>query len=90
VAAIDRLAVQQGADLPGVICDRDGWMALTGVTCPLCGEPTRATTDIIDELVEAVMDDSGSVKQISVDTPLQQHTLGARLRFPMPPKPPGT
>jgi peptide chain release factor subunit 1 len=87
MSAIHKLAVQEGAEAPGVVCGRDGWMARSGDICPLCGQPTRATTDVIDELVEAVMDDSGSVKHVRVDTELRQHTVGARLRFPLPPTP---
>jgi hypothetical protein len=60
LAAIDRLAVQQSASKPGVICYRSGWLALSGETCPLCGEPTRPTGDIIDDLVGAVIDDGGT------------------------------
>jgi peptide chain release factor subunit 1 len=85
VSAIDRLAVQEGAEAPGVVCDRDGWMALSGETCAVCGGPTRATADVVDELIEAVTNDSGTVRHIRVDTDLRG--LGARLRFPLPPRP---
>jgi peptide chain release factor subunit 1 len=87
VSAIHKLAIQEGAEAPGVVCGRDGWMALSGDFCPLCGQPTRATGDVIDELVEAVVDDSGSVKHVRVDTELRHHAVAARLRFPLPPKP---
>jgi peptide chain release factor subunit 1 len=76
-----------GAEVPGVVCDRDGWMALSGAKCPLCGEATRATADVLEELVEVVIDGSGSVEHVRVDTELRQHKVGARLRFPLPPKP---
>jgi peptide subunit release factor 1 (eRF1) len=87
VAAVQTLAVQEGATAPGVVCDRSGWLALAGDTCPLCGEPTRPTTDVIDELVVAVIDEGGSVQHVGVDTELRQHVVGAMLRFPLPPKP---
>jgi peptide chain release factor subunit 1 len=87
VAAIQKLAIQEGAEVPGVVCDRDGWMALSGAKCPLCGEATRATADVLEELVEVVIDGSGSVEHVRVDTELRQHKAGARLRFPLPPKP---
>jgi peptide chain release factor subunit 1 len=87
VAAVQKLAVQEGAEAPGVVCDRDGWMALSGASCPLCGQPTRATADVLDELVEAVIDDSGSIAHVRVDTELRRHLVGARLRFPLPPTP---
>jgi peptide subunit release factor 1 (eRF1) len=87
VAAIQTLAVEEGATVPGVVCDRSGWLALSGDTCPLCGEPTRPTTDVVDELVEAVIDEGGSVRHVGVDTELRRHVAGAILRFPLPPQP---
>jgi len=87
VAAVQKLAVQDGATGPGGVCDRSRWLALAGDTCPLCGEPTRPTTDVVDELVEAVIDEGGSVEHVSVDTELRRHVAGAMLRFPLPPKP---
>ena len=35
---------------PGVVCEQSGWLAEAGDTCPLCGDPTRKTEDVIDEL----------------------------------------
>jgi peptide chain release factor subunit 1 len=87
LAAIDRLAVLEGASMPGVVCDRSGWLALSGETCPLCGEPTRPTGDIIDDLVETVIDDGGSVEHVATDADLRTHVAGALLRFPLLPRP---
>jgi peptide chain release factor subunit 1 len=87
LAAIDRLAVLDGASMPGVVCDRSGWLALSGETCPLCGEPTRSTGDVIDDLVEAVINDGGSVEHVATDTYLRTHVAGALLRFPLLPRP---
>jgi peptide subunit release factor 1 (eRF1) len=87
VAAVQTLAVQEGVRVLGVVCDRSGWLALSGDTCPLCGEPTRPAVDVIDELVETVIDEGGSVQHITVDTELREHVVGALLRFPLPPKP---
>jgi Bacterial archaeo-eukaryotic release factor family 10 len=88
LAAIDRLAVLEGVSMPGVVCDRSGWLALSGETCPLCGEPTRTTGDVIDDLVEAVINDGGSVEHVATDTYLRPHVAGALLRFPLLPRPP--
>jgi hypothetical protein len=85
VAAVDRLLVQEGALAPGVVCDRDRWMALAGESCTLCGGPVRSAPDVIDELVQFVMDESGSIEHVSADTVLKEHTVAATLRFPLPP-----
>ena len=87
VAAINTLLVEEGAQAPGVVCDRDGWLARSGEVCPLCGNETRHTPDVIDELVQAMIDESGSIKHIRADTELKEHFVGASLRFPLPPQP---
>jgi peptide chain release factor subunit 1 len=87
VAGIGYLLVQDGAVAEGVVCDRDGWLALSGAVCPLCGEPSRKTVDVIDELVEAVINEGGSIEHVLADTELKEHLVGAALRFPLPPGP---
>ncbi|WP_460359281.1 baeRF10 domain-containing protein [Mycobacterium sp. ZZG] len=87
VAAVDELLVQDGTVTPGVICDHDQWMALSGETCPLCGRPVRRTPDIVDELAQVVMNESGSIEHVCADTVLKQHLTAASLRFPLPPAP---
>jgi hypothetical protein len=62
-------------------------LALSGDTCPLCGRPVRRAPDILDELVQGVMNESGSIEHVSADTVLKQHLTAASLRFPLPPKP---
>jgi peptide subunit release factor 1 (eRF1) len=90
VAAIQTLLVQEGVTAAGVVCDDSGWLALAGDTCPLSGKPTRPTPDVIDDLVQAVIDEGGSIEHVEADTPLQQHILAAALRFPLPPENPAT
>jgi Bacterial archaeo-eukaryotic release factor family 10 len=85
--AIQTLLVQDGASVPGVVCDESGWLALSGQTCPLCGRTTRSTPDVLDELVQAVVDDSGSVRHIRAETRLSDVETAAELRFPLPPRP---
>ncbi|HET6684958.1 MAG TPA: hypothetical protein VFH02_00385, partial [Jiangellaceae bacterium] len=57
---------------------------LSGDVCPLCGQPLRPTSDVLNRLVQAVIDDSGTVKHVRAETALRQHTVGAHLRFPVP------
>jgi peptide chain release factor subunit 1 len=87
VAAVDELLVQDGAVAPGVICDHDHWLALSGDRCPLCGRPVRRAPDIVDELVQVVMNESASIEHVSADTVLKRHLTAASLRFPLPPQP---
>jgi len=87
VAAIRTLLVQDGAEVPGVVCDESGWLGRSGQSCPLCGGPTRQVPDVLEELVEAVIGESGSVEHVAVDTELKDHTVAAALRFPLPPRP---
>jgi peptide subunit release factor 1 (eRF1) len=87
VAAVQRLLVHDDTVVPGVVCDESGWLAETGDTCPVCGQPTRKTGDVLDELAEAVIDAGGTVEHVYAETPLQDHVVAAELRFPLPPKP---
>lgn len=87
VAAVDRLLVQDGVIQPGVMCDRDRLLALSGETCQLCGLPTRHVPDVVDELVQIVIDESASVEHVSADTALKEHVVAASLRFALPPQP---
>jgi peptide subunit release factor 1 (eRF1) len=85
VAAIQTLLVQEGMTAAGVVCDDSAWLALAGDTCPLCGKPTRHSPDVIDELVQAVIDEGGSIEHVEADTPLAEHGVAAALHFPLPP-----
>jgi peptide chain release factor subunit 1 len=86
--AIATLLVEQRVEAPGVICDHDHWIALAGARCPLCGRRTRQVPDVVDELVEAVIEEGGEVAHISADdTPLHHHGTAAALRFVLPPRP---
>jgi peptide chain release factor subunit 1 len=87
VAAVQTLLVRDGATAPGVVCEPSGWLALSGQTCPLSGDPTRHTEDVIDDLAEAVIEEGGSVRHIDADDRLDEYTVAAELRFPLPPQP---
>jgi peptide chain release factor subunit 1 len=87
VAAIEHLLVQEGATVPGVVCDESGWLGVSGESCPVCGKPLRQTPDILDELVQTVIDEGGSVEHVEADTQLKDLLAAAELRFPLPPEP---
>jgi peptide chain release factor subunit 1 len=87
VAAIQDLLVQDDVTVPGVVCPACGWLAESGQTCPIDGSATRATPDVLDELVETVIDENGSVEHVRSETPLREHVVVATLRFPLPPLP---
>jgi peptide subunit release factor 1 (eRF1) len=91
VAAIQKLLVEDGVTVSGVVCDESDWLALDGDKCPLCGKPTRRTPDVIDALVHTVIAEGGSVEHVGADTKLEEYTLAAALRSRLPPLPqPGT
>jgi peptide chain release factor subunit 1 len=83
--AVDELLVHDDAIAPGVVCPRDGWLGESTESCPICGTTTRRTPDVIDELVERVIDEGGSIEHVEVDTALESHLVGAMLRFALPP-----
>lgn len=88
VRAVETLLVQDGAVVGGVVCTNCGWLGVSGGTCPLCGHSARATDDILDELAQAVIDESGTVRHIKADdTDIKEHLAAAAVRFPLPPMP---
>jgi peptide chain release factor subunit 1 len=87
LAAIGTLAADEEAAVPGVVCDRDGLLARSGRTCPLCGEPLREVPDVIDDLTGTVIDEGGAVRHIAPETELRPYQVGALLRFALPPQP---
>jgi peptide chain release factor subunit 1 len=86
--AIEQLLVDADARAPGRACDSCGWLGLDGEgeVCPVDGQPTRATPDVIDEMATRVIDSSGSVEHVYADTPLRERAVAvaALLRFPVP------
>jgi hypothetical protein len=88
VAAAQTLLMPDGAGtVPGVVCDDSGWLALAGDTCPICGQPTRHTWDVLEDLAEAVRAEGGAVRHIADDDQLREHTVAAQLRFQLPDRP---
>jgi hypothetical protein len=90
VGAIQTLLVLDGATAPGVVCDESGWLALSGEVCPLCGNATRRTPDVIDELAQVTIDEGGTIHHVDADTQLRDYVVGADLRFPLPQRPDAT
>ena len=88
VGAIQTLLVRGGAAAPGVVCDQSRWLARSGEVCPLCGNPTRPTPDVIDELAQVVISEGGAIHHInSGGARLVDEDIGADLRFRLPEPP---
>ncbi len=62
--AVQLLLVHDDEQVPGRVCDTCGWLGLDGDECPLDGQQTRKTGDVIDEMAAAVIDMSGSVEHV--------------------------
>jgi peptide chain release factor subunit 1 len=84
---VETLFLEEGVVAPGVVCDASRWMALSGESCPVCGEPPRAAVDVVEELVEAVIEEGGSIHHVPPDAGLGERLAAASLRFPLPPAP---
>jgi len=79
--------VQEGTIRPGVVCDRSRWLASSGERCPVCGEQTRHTPDVINELTEALIDEGGSIHHVRAETELSEQLVAGSLRFALPEAP---
>jgi peptide chain release factor subunit 1 len=85
--AIDTLLLQEQDEAPGVVCDVCGWLGESGDTCPVTGDSLRHTPDIVDEMVQSVLRDSGDVRTLEEGVAAEGRTPAAHLRFPLPPEP---
>jgi hypothetical protein len=85
MSAIETLLVRDGAAVPGVVCDDSRWLAASGELCPVCGNHTRYTPDVLDELAAVVIGTGGSARQIAADLMSEEHLAAAKLRFTPPP-----
>ena len=76
-----------------MVCDESGWLALSGDTCPLCGEPTRPTADVVEEPIEAAAH-AVAVLTVELDNPTGYGRIlrssGAALDHPVHPNLPET
>jgi len=82
--AIDRLIVSGSFTKEGRVCESCGWLSRNGTSCPVCGSATRPTDDLVDEIIEATIGESGEVLQVSIASALDQKAIGALLRFRPP------
>ncbi|MGO9143341.1 MAG: hypothetical protein ACLP70_18165, partial [Streptosporangiaceae bacterium] len=87
VAAVQTLLVHDGVMTPGVVCDQSRWLALSGDTCPVCGNPTRRASDVIDELADTLISQRGTVRHVDADHRLRPYVTAAELRAEPPPQP---
>jgi peptide chain release factor subunit 1 len=81
--AIDRLLLDAGETVPGVVCPACGWLARRGEACPSCGGPTHRVADLYDAAAEAARVGGGSVRYVLAETPLRHFEAGAVTRFPV-------
>lgn len=81
--AIDTLVVAGPFSRPGVICDACGYLARDGAVCPVCDATLFGVDDIVGALMESAVAAGGTVSQIAVPSPLDQHGVGALTRFPV-------
>jgi peptide chain release factor subunit 1 len=59
--AIDTLFLREQDEAAGVVCDACGWLGEQGEVCPVDGRPLHHTPDIVDEMLQSVLRDSGAV-----------------------------
>jgi peptide chain release factor subunit 1 len=82
--AIDHLIVAGRFTRAGVVCQTCGWLGRAGSDCFACGSAVVQTDDVVDSAMERVLRTGGRADQIAVSSPLDQHGIGALLRFPVP------
>lgn len=84
-SAVDLLFAVDDGPVPGFVCDHCGALVIREQICPTCRQPLRPVTDVVDEMVVAVIDGGGRVQPVRTAAPLDGDRVAARLRFPIPP-----
>jgi peptide subunit release factor 1 (eRF1) len=85
--AIGTLLVREADEAPGVVCDACGWLGESGDTCPITDDQLRHVPDVVDQLLQSVLRDSGEVRTLEEGVAPEGRTPAAHLRFPLPPEP---
>lgn len=80
--AVSLLVVQAGAAVPGAVC-ADGWVVeeTHNSECADHGGVARRVPDLYDAMATVVRRFGGEVTNVLADTKLQEHEVGAMLRF---------
>jgi peptide chain release factor subunit 1 len=81
--AVDHLVVAGRFAKDGVVCTTCGRLDRLGEACVGCGLLVSPTDDVVGAAMEQVLRMGGRVDQISVPSLLDQHGVGALLRFSM-------
>jgi peptide subunit release factor 1 (eRF1) len=79
---VQTLLITRYFSTPGRICPRCHFLFVDEPRCPSCQKKTDPLVDIIDEAVEAAMDNNCQVKHINSPSRLDRYgKIGALLRY---------
>lgn len=80
--AVETLVVRAGLTEPGTTCADCGWLQREADgPCSACGAQVREVPDVIDAIAAAVRAAGGDVHHILVASDLDEHEVGAFLRY---------
>ncbi|CAN5828923.1 hypothetical protein BH23ACT5_BH23ACT5_17140 [soil metagenome] len=79
--AVEQLIVAGQFAKPGVVCDGCGWLARSGIECPVCAATVFQCHDVVAAAMDATVEAGGKVDIASVASRLDATGIGARLRF---------
>ena len=79
---VHTLVVQPGAVKEGFVCPNDHYLSLVGRSCPVCERELERRENIIDEMVDETIAQSGEVVHLfNYEERLEDHETAALLRF---------
>jgi peptide chain release factor subunit 1 len=82
IGAVHMLFVEEGWQVPGVVCRKCNYLALQGDLCPSCSGTVTATSDIVDDAIEVALKTGSMIEHVNPSTGIGEYGhIGAILRY---------
>lgn len=79
---VDRLVLARNMERSGACCCQCGYFFdVAHPTCPYCGGETRLEADLVEAMIRLAEDAGAAIAFVNADALLEEHGVGALLRF---------
>lgn len=82
VGAVHMLFVEDGWQVPGMVCRKCNYLGLKGDLCPSCNDRLTATGDIVDDAIEVALKTGSMIEHVNPSSGIGEYGhIGAILRY---------